>query len=351
MKILGHIKKYCMSIALLSALLSLSGCGNENTQIFPAIEPAIAWPAPPEHGKIGYIGELSTQEDLKKQKSWLQGLGELIFGREKIGVLVGPYAVAYASDDRLFVTDAFGGVVHLFDLEKRDYKQFSEIDNNQQLSKPVGIALVQDKVYVVDSALKKVCVFNADGKFLFSFGGPQLERPSGIAYSNVTGEIFLSDTAKHVINVYDQQGLFLRTIGSRGYGPGQFNFPTQLTVDADGKLYVSDTLNYRIQIFDSKGYLLFTIGKQGDRPGNFAHPCGVAVDTLGNIYVTDRQFENVQIFNNEGQLLMAFGQEGRQPGQFWMPAGITIDEKNRIYVADSYNKRVQVFELLEVNGK
>lgn len=333
--------------ALIGVILVIcSGCGRPVGELFAPTAIPIVWPAPPEIARIKYLGQISTEKDLHRAVSWSEGLGQLIFGQKEIGVLVNPYAVALDGKDRLFAADTSGSVIHLMDLKTRQYKQLSELADSETLATPVALAIVARQLFVADSSLAKICVFDRDGNFQFSFGQERLKRPSGIAYWPEGGKVYVSDTARHVVDVFSRSGEFIYKIGSRGLEPGQFNFPTQLWVDHSGRVYVSDTLNYRIQVFSSEGEFLFTFGRQGDRPGNFAHPCGVATDSFGNIYVTDRQFENVQIFDRSGHTLMAFGQEGGDVGQFWLPAGIWIDSRNRIYVADSFNKRIQIFQLL-----
>lgn len=336
-----------LPVVALVLLAVLSGCESRRAELSLRTGPARVWPEPPEAPRIRYVGAVSTEADLKRETTWMEGLGDLLFGKKDIGVLVAPYALAVDQSGRLFVADAGGAVVHLFDLTTRAYKQFGDLNNQQKLSKPVGLAIVGNRIYVADSSLHKICIFDKEGRFVSSFGGERLVRPSGIAYRADDQTIYVADTARHAIDVFTTGGKFIRQIGSRGVAPGMFNFPTHVWFDARGNLYVSDTLNYRIQVFTRDGGFLTTFGRQGDRPGNFAHPCGVATDTFGNIYVTDRQFENVQIFDPQGHILMAFGEEGTQPGQFWLPAGIFIDDHNRIYVADSFNKRIQIFELLE----
>ena len=329
-------------------LLSIcNGCDSSRNELSLRPDVQLAWPAPPEKPRIIYLGAISTEADLKAKTSWTQGLGELLFGKSKIGVLVAPSDVAIDQSERLFVTDSAGAALHVFDLNNRTYKQFSALADQEKLLKPVGITIVGNRIYVVDSILRKVCVFDKKGKFIFSFGRNHFERPSGIAYSQDDEIVYVTDTADHAIEVFTIGGKFIEQIGSRGMGAGRFNFPTHLWVDKSGRLYVSDTLNYRIQVFSRQRRFLQMFGQQGDRPGNFAHPCGLATDSFGNIYVTDRQFENVQLFDQQGRILLAFGQEGTQAGQFWLPAGIFIDRRNRIYVADSFNKRIQVFELVE----
>jgi DNA-binding beta-propeller fold protein YncE len=340
----GLVKLYILSLVL---LLFYGGCASDRGTLFFPPDALRAWPEPPERPRIRYLGTISTEADLKRGVSLTQGLGELLFGKKEIGVLVAPYAVATDQDNRLFVADTAGAVVHVFDLNRRTYRQFADLLGQEKLLQPVSLTIVDNWVYVVDSILRKVCVFDKNGRFIFSFGGGLFARPSGIAYWPGDKTVYVTDTAGHNIQVFTREGRFIQKIGSRGLSPGMFNFPTHLCVDKAGALYVSDTLNYRIQVLTREGKLIRMFGRQGDLPGYFAHPCGVATDSFGNIYVTDRQFENVQIFNRQGDILMAFGEEGTQAGQFWLPAGIFIDDRNRIYVADSFNKRIQIFELLE----
>jgi DNA-binding beta-propeller fold protein YncE len=294
-----------------------------------------------------YLGDISTEVDLEKRSSLSQRLGDLLSGGKELGALVSPCGVAVSSTGTLFVADSGGAVVHAFDLRTRDYRQFSSLSDDRKLRKPIGVAVLGDRLYVVDSLLCSVCVFSTEGKFLFEFGQDTFQRPAGIASSPTAGTIYVADTPAQTVHVFAGAGELLEQIGSRGTDPGEFNYPTQLWVDRAGQLYVSDTLNFRIQVFDDRGQFVRAFGRQGDRPGEFAHPCGVATDSHGNIYVTDQQFENVQVFSPTGQILMAFGQEGQGPGEFWLPAGIFVDALDRVYVADSLNKRVQIFDLLE----
>ncbi|MHC4475456.1 MAG: 6-bladed beta-propeller [Planctomycetota bacterium] len=349
-----YLKHSIIRLSLAGALgltvVICTGCGQRRGPLFVPPEPPLVWPKPPEQARIRYVGAIATEADLKPEVSWTQGLGELIFGKKETGVLVGPYAVAVDDNDRLFVADPAAQSVHILDLVTREYKQFTKLAQQQELRRPVGVVESEGKVYVVDSLLHKVCVFDRDGDFLSAFGADRLKRPSGIAYWAAEQRIYVADTAQHVVYLFDRDGNSVGQIGSRGLEAGSFNFPTHLWIDSAGQLYVSDTLNYRIQVFTCEGKFIRMFGQQGDRPGNFAHPCGVASDSFGHIYVTDRQFENIQVFDNRGGILMAMGEEGTGLGQFWLPGGICIDKRNRIYVADSFNKRVQVFELLEDGG-
>ncbi len=334
-------------LLMVALILADVGCGPPPWEPFGSLEAPLVWPEPPEQPRIMYLGAISTEADLHERGSLFEGFGELLFGRRPVGVLVSPYAVTVDSTGLLYVADSGGAVVHGFNLSTRNYIQFSSLGDDTKLQRPVALAAFADRLYVVDSTLRQVCVFKRNGEFLFAFGRGRFERPAGIAYRSPENMVYVADAGRHTIHIFNHEGQFVRQLGTRGVGPGQFNFPTHLCLDRSGRLYVSDTLNYRLQVFGPDDRFLRMFGQQGDRPGNFAHPCGVAADRFGNIYVTDRQFENVQVFDSEGRILMAFGQEGNAPGEFWLPAGVFVDDRDRIYVADSFNKRVQIFELLE----
>jgi len=328
----------------------LGGCGGTAQYRLRDGEVPRVWPPPPETPRIQYLGTLETEEDVGRRQTLLEGLGALIFGKKELGVFVAPSDVIMTGQGQLMVADSAGGVIHSLHFGTRRYHQFKRVAGGRELSRPVALIEVDNRILVVDSRLHAVCVFQPDGSTVTTFGERQLKRPSGIAYDPQRREIIVSDTGDHNLKVFDRTGRLVRTIGTRGSGPGQFNFPTCLWMDDQDRLYVSDTLNYRIQVLSPGGQVLMLVGEHGDRPGYFAHPSGVATDSLGHLYVVDRQFENVQVFDTQGRILMAFGREGHGAGEFWLPSGVFVDDHNRIYVADAFNKRIQVFQLLENPG-
>jgi hypothetical protein len=76
-----------------------------------------------------------------------------------------------------------------------------------------------------------------------------------------------------------------------------------IKVDKDGNIYVLDSGNHRLQFFDNKGTYLRTIGKKGQGPGEFITPSHLQLsDDTGNIYITDRS-RTVKIFDREGRYI------------------------------------------------
>jgi len=80
--------------------------------------------------------------------------------------------------------------------------------------------------------------------------------------------------------------------GSEGWGPGQFKYPFDVTVDKFGSVYVAggEDGDNRIQMFDSSGVFVRSVGTsaEGD-PGSslLSLPDAVAIDRWRNVYVAE----------------------------------------------------------------
>jgi hypothetical protein len=64
--------------------------------------------------------------------------------------------------------------------------------------------------------------------------------------------IYIADNGYSRIQMFDSEGGFIRTVGSKGEGPGEFGLITAITTDAQDNLYVAD-MSSRIKIFGADG--------------------------------------------------------------------------------------------------
>jgi DNA-binding beta-propeller fold protein YncE len=313
----------------------------------------IIWPGPPEKPRITYLWTLwrvrggeggplmralaGTEHDVD-----IEDIRESPF-------LKRPHGVFVDDDEVLYVTDLGRAVV--VDL-KTSASYLITMMGDLPLAVPIGITASPDgRVFLADSDLGLVGIYTRGGrKFLRLLEG-WFERPTGLALSTATGRLYVSDSGAHTVYVYDLDGKRLGSIGRRGEGPGEFNYPTHVAVDREGLLYVADTLNFRVQIFSPEGVFLSSFGRAGDSYMEFDKIKGIAVDSEGHIYVTDAVQDMVKIFDREGRILLFFGKKGFFYGQFYLPAGIHIDSRDRIFVADALNRRVQAFQFLGGDGE
>jgi sugar lactone lactonase YvrE len=244
------------------------------------------------------------------------------------------------------VADPNDHSVHVFDLEAHTYERRATCSGSDALLEaPVAVAWVGEDLWVCDSKVGALAVFRSSGGGRW-IARDVLSRPAGIAFCETNELCYVTDSAEHLVQVFDRSGQHVLTFGTRGTAAGQFNHPSHIDCGRDGRLVVADSLNFRIQQLGSDGSPQGLLGQSGDAAGDLSLPKGVSVDGDGNIWVVDARFENVQAFTPEGQLLMAFGKEGRGKGEFWLPAGMCIDRQGRMWIADTYNRRVQVFEMI-----
>ena len=141
------------------------------------------------------------------------------------------------------------------------------------------------------------------------------------------------DKDKEQIDVFSSKEELLFTVGKPSSLPGTFSMPSDVAVDRSGQIYVSDTRNHRVQIFDNNGNYVSSFGKEGIENGQFLYPQDVAVnDTTGNIHVTDSGNHRVQTFDKSGKFLYSFAQPVDYKWRF-VPGGIEVDD-SRIYVSN-----------------
>lgn len=340
-----------LAIALVGvAVIGLSGCGTAPAK--PEAEKKMVWPPPPLAPRIQFVRNITSERDLSADTTNTESLVAFLTG-EKMpsGRIAEPTGIAISEDaQRIYVADMMQQAVFRFDFGAKKFTKFASFGI------PSGIALdAQENLYVVETGRKGVVVFNRDGKQLYDFADPELERPNGIAIDKKRERMYVVDTGRNEkpqnVKIYDLKGKRLGTIGGKSGGEfGSFSFPSFVTVDAEGNVYVTDTLNARVQKFDPDGRFVTVFGQLGSNWGEFDKPKGVAVDSFGNVYVADSGWSNVQIFNPKGQVLLFFGGRGPVPGMMKNPLALAIDKNNRIYVGDYLNHRIGVYELVNTSA-
>lgn len=326
------------------AVVWLAGCAATPATGLQTPEHNLQWPPAPSAARIVYKGSFASPADLGIKESTWRRLGSLFTGSQPQH-LVRPVAVFEAADGSLWISDPGIKGVHYFDLPRGRYRVIRR-KKNQPLPSPIGLAQADNgDMLISDSALGRV--FRVPrGKYVAQAltAKGALKQPTGLAYLGGKDRFVVADTLAHQLKVFTTKGEPVGTIGSRGDGPGQFNFPTMVWRDQQHRLWVTDSLNFRIQALAEDGTPQHQFGKLGDGSGRLSRPKGVATDNQGHVYVVDALFHAMQVFDEQGRLLLYLGQQGQAPGQFWLPTGITIGSGQKIYIADTHNRRVQVFQ-------
>ncbi len=172
--------------------------------------------------------------------------------------------------------------------------------------------------------------------------GEPFNRPTDVAISPSTGDIFISDGyGNSRVHRYDAEGNHLLSWGEPGADEGQFSLPHNISMVDDDHVIVCDRENHRVQVFTIDGEFVRTwhvhhavavtrgrgqddalyVAEQGPPPVQFGVP------NLGH---------RVSIYTPEGELITRLGAPlpGESPDQFLWPHSIATDSRGDVYVAE-----------------
>jgi DNA-binding beta-propeller fold protein YncE len=172
-------------------------------------------------------------------------------------------------------------------------------------------------------------------------GGGQFSKPRGIAVDS-KGNIYVADQGNARIQKFDADGKFVSTFGTLGEAEGQFKEPNGVAVDPSGNVYVLDALNHKLVKFSADGK--FVSEWKGPADNNLYGPRDLAIGPNKQIYIVDQGRGRVVRFDPANQSSTEFGTLGSAEGQFHESTGITIAD-NFVVVADGGNNRIEVFDL------
>lgn len=229
------------------------------------------------------------------------------------------------------------GMRHLFSIYGWGNKE------DELLRRPRGVASDENgNIYVTNTPKGVIAVFDREGNFLYKFGkfgvNPgDLRAPIGISVSDKNNRVYVADRVRFRLVIYDKRGKFIKEIPVLS--------PVTPYASKDGKVYLA-TFG-PIVVFDKDGNKLTSIGKRGLLPGEFDYPHGLVMDSKGYLYVSDTNNTRLQVLDKN---LKVVGVKGQPPSslletqrEFGLPAGITIDEKDRLYLVDSFDFSIKVY--------
>ena len=140
----------------------------------------------------------------------------------------------------------------------------------------------------------------------------------------------------HQIFKFSPSGQLLMTLGKPGGArePEYFFQPNDVLVAPNGTIFVAEGHSSaagsvaKLYKFSKDGTLIKSWGTFGSGPDDYDQPHALAMDSRGRLFVGDRGNNRIKILDQDGRLLDTWY-------QFSRPSGIYIDANDRIYVADS----------------
>lgn len=258
--------------------------------------------------------------------------------------------VAVDSKDQVYVFNRGEHPMMVFDREGNFLTSWGE----GKFHRPHGITIgPDDMLYLADDEAHVIEKYTTDGELVLTIGargvsapfqsGDPFNKPTKVALEPDTGNLYISDGyGNSRVHKYSAEGKHLFSWGGPGCGPGEFNLVHSVCTDGQGNVYVADRENHRIQIFDPDGNLK-------SQWHNMHRPCGLYIDNanglayigeLGPQFPFSIDYPNlgprISIFSLDGELIARVGQRrwGEALDQFIAPHGIALDSRGDVYVGE-----------------
>lgn len=248
----------------------------------------------------------------------------------------------YADEkDNVYVLDDAGRVL-IYNSQGKVIQQWEMPEFSA--GKPEGIWKMLDGcVAVSDTHYHRVVIFNPDGTVKTMFGtegnGPsQFVFPVSIA-QDPHGFLYVGEYGDHQrVQKFTADGEYVLQFGHHGTGDGEFQRPSGM-IWHDGEIFCVDAFNDRIQVFSDQGKFLRVITlPEKSAPLEYPYDIRVSKDNL--LYVIENKSARLTVMRLDGTIVGRYGQPGRGMNQFYQPWDVVVLSDGRILVADTGNHRL-----------
>ncbi|NUO78943.1 hypothetical protein HUU05_02625 [candidate division KSB1 bacterium] len=280
--------------------------------------------------------------------------------------LAHPLGMSVDLEDNIYIADTGNHRVVKCNLQGKLLREVGGFGfGEQQFDRPVDVWAGNDlDVFVADYNNQRLQRYDKDLNFISSYisnetGDENLHfgYPAALGLS-VQGELFVADHEFNRVLRFDAFGDPKASFGDFNWGEGGLARPAKIFISRRNEVWVSDSSRAAIMVYDTFGNFLRRLGAN-----TLAAPCGIAEWRHGMI-VTDRERHALSFLGREGESLGEFGERGKGTNAFEAPAAVALlraavallqaaptpaDRKDasamHMLVLDSGNHRVQLFEI------
>lgn len=294
--------------------------------------------------KAGHMG--NAEFHYYMEPNWGRDSGEFM-GPMHGGVVVDKRGLVYVSTDgpeSMYVFSPEGELLKKMAKEARGiHHMLIREENGQEF-------IYGAQLNAFNERIERMVKLNLDGEIVFQIPNEKTgEVPQGFnGMSGVAvapnGDIFCSlGYGGDVVHKFDAEGRWLKTIGGKGSGVGEFKVPHTMAIDprfGEARLLVCDRENGRLQHFDLDGNFI-QIYKSGlRRPGT--------VVVFGDLIAVAELRGRISILNKAGDIVAELGDKENKhqwakldtkphelkQGSFASPHGLAIDSAGNFYVQE-----------------
>ena len=261
----------------------------------------------------------------------------------------GPFGIAVKADGSFYVAEMIAKRITKFDSQGNLTGSINKIEGYGPLQRPFDVDISPSgKLYIVDNQGNQVLVLDENEKLQLTLGTGEASAEPGsfhgphfVHVDEDAARIYVADTHNHRIQVFDLQGRLIKITGQYGHtGPDHYHFAGGLTTDHQKQLYAMNWSGGYINVYDHDLKAVKTFGSRGSKPAQFNDAYSIAFHN-NTLWVADTYNNRLTQFTLDGQpIAVVGGQEGQDVHQFSHPTDLDFDQQGNIYVADWKNDRV-----------
>jgi len=210
------------------------------------------------------------------------------------------------------ILDGNGSKVCVFRLEGKLVQEFHTFDTLDPWIS-YGIAVdTQGKFFVSDQGRHNIHVFTKEGAFSRTFGSEgsddgQFNHPMKMCFDR-EDHLIICDAGNHRVQIVRKDGVFIRAFDMEKSPEGNRSHPIDVCCDRqDGIIVVSGYVEgigmSCVQLFSSTGRYVKTIGSSGYQPSQFQNIYGVCISPYGHILVAEKTRGEIIVFDATGEYI------------------------------------------------
>jgi hypothetical protein len=181
-------------------------------------------------------------------------------------------------------------------------------------------------------------------------------KPADIAFDR-EGNMYVLDAGNHRVQKFDADGKFISSFGRKGQGPGEFQMPVSIDCDQKGRIYIPDAHNQRIGVFDLDGSLIESLSmrEQTAGPVRLFKDGRMAMGSGGmrSISLRDPKGKKelpkyMKILDPGGAVQFTFGEKYNYKDMILNSVGndydFDVDREENVYASFKYQNRIEKFD-------
>ena len=241
--------------------------------------------------------------------------------------------IAINSVGDIIICESFG------DISKLGTKKYSSLLVLKGATKLKRLGSIstddEDNIYATDRMTNKVMKCNSNGRNVQVHEVKQVKGPGHCGVAVVGDEVMLCERNNEgTIMVYDKELKYVRHIEHGGMGTF-----VGVSSDSHRSLYVTDKTNNCIQVFSNDGVFLRSFGCDGDGVKRLHMPYYVCV-FRDYVYVTCKG-PRVSVFTTAGDYVTSFGLQG--VSNYISPYAVCTDRDGFVYISSGGTENVLIF--------